>query len=285
MTNILEAIVNISKLEDFNIDEVILGNNRAVNMGEGLESFVKNAFSNAFGVEDKNERNNIYNKYFSYEGSKRTPPDLMLRNGDALEVKKTETLSTELQLNSSHPKAKLFSNSNLINNHCRTCEDWEIKDFIYVIGHLPKSNYLSSLWFVHGEIYAADESVYIDLKNSVSELLESSDYLSFSPTNEIGRINAVDPLKITNLRVRGMWLLQPPYKAFDYVHEYDKTAKFQTIAILSTEKYFSYPLESREKIETDENISIKNIQVNNPNNPVDLIEAKLITLKLKIDKI
>ena len=249
-------------------------------MGEGLESFIKNAFSNAFGIDDKNEKNRIYNQYFSYEGSKRTPPDLMLRGGDALEVKKTETLTTELQLNSSHPKAKLFSNSTLINKHCRTCEEWEIKDFIYVIGHLPKSNYLSSLWFVHGEIYAADESVYIDLKNSVSELLESSDDLSFSPTNEIGRINAVDPLKITNLRVRGMWLLQPPYKAFDYVHEYDKTAKFQTIAILSTEKYLTYPSESRVKIEADENITIKDIKVNNPNNPVDLIDAKLITLKL-----
>src|SRR5690554_4651306 len=280
MTNILEAIINISKLENLDIDEVILGNNRAVNMGEGLESFVKKAFANSFGITDKNEKNRIYNHFFSYEGSKRIPPDLMIKGGDALEVKKTETLTTELQLNSSHPKAKLFSNSTLINNHCRTCEEWEIRDFIYVIGHLPKSNYLSSLWFVHGEIYAADESVYIDLKNSVSELLESSDDLSFSPTNEIGRINAVDPLKITNLRVRGMWLLQSPYKAFDYVHEYDKTAKFQTIAILSTEKYLTYPSESRVKIEADENITIKDIKVNNPNNPVDLIDAKLITLKL-----
>jgi len=280
MTNILEAIINISKLEDLKIEAVILGNNRAVTMGEGLEGFVKNAFSNAFGIDDKNERNKIYNKYFSYEGSKRTPPDLMLRGGDALEVKKTETLTTELQLNSSHPKAKLFSNSTLINKHCRTCEDWENRDFIYVIGHLPKSNYLSSLWFVHGEIYAADESVYIDLKNSVSELLENSDDLSFSSTNEIGRINAVDPLKITNLRVRGMWLLQPPYKAFNYVHEYDKTAKFQTIAIVSTEKYLLYPEESRLKIEGNENISIKDIKVNNPNNPVNLIEAKLILFKI-----
>jgi len=236
MTNILEAIINISKLENLDIDEVILGNNRAVNMGEGLESFVKKAFANSFGITDKNEKNRIYNHFFSYEGSKRIPPDLMIKGGDALEVKKTETLSTELQLNSSHPKAKLFANSTLINNHCRTCEEWETKDFIYVIGHLPKSNYLSSLWFIHGEIYAADENVYIDLKNSVSDLLQSSDDINFSPTNEIGRINAVDPLKITNLRVRGMWLLQPPYKVFDYAHGYDRTAKFQVIAILSTEK-------------------------------------------------
>src|SRR5690554_102749 len=185
MTNILEAIINISKLENLDIDEVILGNNRAVNMGEGLESFVKKAFANSFGITDKNEKNRIYNHFFSYEGSKRIPPDLMIKGGDALEVKKTETLSTELQLNSSHPKAKLFANSTLINNHCRTCEEWETKDFIYVIGHLPKSNYLSSLWFVHGEIYAADESVYIDLKNSVSELLQSSDDRSEEHTSEL----------------------------------------------------------------------------------------------------
>jgi hypothetical protein len=280
MTNLLEAIINISKLENLNIDEIILGNNRAVSMGEGLESFVKNAFSNAFDIQDKNEKNKVYNQYFSYEGSKRTPPDLMIRNGDALEVKKTETLSTELQLNSSYPKAKLFANSTLINTHCRKCEEWETKDFIYVIGHLPKSNYLSSLWFIHGEIYAADESVYIDLKNSVSELLEDSDELSFSPTNEIGRINAVDPLKITNLRVRGMWLLQPPYKTFDYIHGYDRKVKFQTIALLSCEKYLSYPAESRLKIEDDKNITIKSVQVNDPNNPVNLIDAKLITFKL-----
>lgn len=77
-----------------------------------------------------------------------------------------------------------------------------------------------------------------------------------------------------------MWLLQPPYKAFDYVHEYDKTVKFQSISILSTEKYLSYPIESRLKIEKDENIIMKDIKVKNPNNPVNLIDAKLIVFKL-----
>jgi len=42
----------------------------------------------------------------------------------------------------------------------------------------------------------------------------------------------------------------------------------------------SYPANSRIKIETDNNIKIKDIKVNNPNNPVDLIDAKLITFKL-----
>ena len=44
MTDILKAIHNISKLENWNIEEVILSSNRAISMGEGLESFVKNAF-------------------------------------------------------------------------------------------------------------------------------------------------------------------------------------------------------------------------------------------------
>ena len=282
MTNLLEAILNISKLENLAIDNVLLGSNRAVSMGEGLESFVKHAFANTFTIVDKNEKNKIYQHYFSYEGSKRTPPDLMLKGGDALEIKKTEQLSTEIQLNSSHPKAKLFADSSLINNHCKNCETWHTKDFIYIVGHIPKStSTLSSLWFIEGGIYAADERVYIDLKDSITTLLENSDELQFSETNEIGRINAVDPLKITHLRVRGMWLLQPPFKVFNYVHGYDNSAKFQTIAILSNQKYQSYASESRSKIENDHRISIKDIQVNDPNNPARLIDAKLITFVLK----
>ncbi len=51
----------------------------------------------------------------------------MIKNGDAFEIKKTEVLSTEIQLNSSHPKSKLFKTSTLINNHCKNCETWEEK--------------------------------------------------------------------------------------------------------------------------------------------------------------
>jgi NgoPII restriction endonuclease. len=78
-----------------------------------------------------------------------------------------------------------------------------------------------------------------------------------------------------------MWLLQPPYKAFDYIHEYDNSAKFQVITILSKEKYLSYPEKSRLNIENNNTILIKDIKVKNPNNPVNLIEAKLITFKLR----
>lgn len=98
MTNLLEAIINISKLENLEIEEVLLGKNRAVNMGEGLESCVKNYFANTLGNHSEKEKIEAYSTCFSYESSKRTPPDLMLKSGDALEVKKTESLTTELQM-------------------------------------------------------------------------------------------------------------------------------------------------------------------------------------------
>lgn len=281
MTNILEAIYNISQLDSLIIDDVTVGSNRLISVGEGLETFVKNALANTLKITDKSERIKKYQEVFSYQGSSRTPPDLMIRNGDAFEVKKVEALTTDLQLNSSHPKSKLFSSSKMINKHCRDCEDWKEKDFIYTIGHLPKgTKTLSSLWFVDGSVYAADEKVYLNLKNSLTESIEATPNIDFSPTNEIGRVNNVDPLKITNLRIRGMWLLQAPYKVFDYVHGYNKDRKFQCFCILPSSKYDSFPNESKSKIESSDIITITKIEILNPNNPSKMIDCRLIKISI-----
>ena len=284
MTNILEAIVNIANLPNLEVNELTFGNNRATNVGDGLEVFVKDAFSNTIATIDKVDKINKYSEIYSYEGSQTRPPDLMIKSGDAIEVKKTETISSELQLNSSHPKSKMISTSHLINKHCRECEDWSEKDIIYAIGHIPKnSKKLSSLWLIYGSIYAADEDVYTGLKSIITESLENTADINFSETKELGRVNYVDPLKITNMRIRGMWLLQPPVKVFDYVYQYEKELKFQLIAIIPLEKYNSFPLESKTKIEddVDETLNITDIKVKNPNNPVNLIDCKLITVKIK----
>lgn len=282
MSNVLEAIYNISNWVDLSIQDITSGNNRANNVGEGLEAFVKNAFANTFAETEKAARLTAYAEVFSYQGSKRNPPDLMLRAGDAIEVKKTESLTTELQLNSSPPKAKLFASSSLITEHCKTCEPWTEKDFIYVIGHVPKKskNQLSSLWFIDGSIYAADEQVYTSLKEDLTTNIEAIPNVDFSPTNEIGRVNGVDPLQITNLRIRGMWLLQAPFKVFDYVHDYSNAYSFQCIAILPENKYLNFPEESRNKIETSQEIVVTDIRVQNPNNPVAMVPCKLIKYHL-----
>lgn len=283
MSNILEAIIGIANLPQLDVQQLTFGNNRANNVGDGLEIFIKDAFSN--NLNEINEENKIqsYSRIFSYEGSLTRPPDLMLRGGDAIEVKKTESIFSELQLNSSHPKAKLFSSSTLINSNCRQCEDWIEKDIIYTVGHIPKnSRVLSSLWMIYGNIYAAEEDVYTGLKTIITDGIQANQNINFSETNELGRVNFVDPLRITNMRIRGMWLLQPPVKVFDYRYRYSPDLKFQLVAIIPEDKYYSFPIESRERIEAGniDFLDISNVEIKNPNNPVDMVLCKLITLRV-----
>lgn len=282
MINILDAIFNISQRDELEIKDITFGNNRANNMGEGLEAFIKDSFANMFDEPDKNKRNLKYKEVFSFQGSKRNPPDLMLRNGPAIEVKKIESLTTELQLNSSHPKQTLKSDSSFITKKCVECEEWTEKEFIYVIGHIPKkTNRLSSLWFVYGDIYSASEETYLSLKNDIATNIDEMPDVEFSETNEIGRVNKVDPLGITNLRIRGMWLLQPPFKVFDYIHNYENGKRFQCFAIIPKSKFVSFPTESIERLEQSEGLTITNVNVNDPDNPVGLIECKLIEFKVE----
>lgn len=282
MTNILDAIYNIAQRDELEIKDITFGSNRANNMGEGLEAFIKDAFTNMFDQPDKNKRNIKYKEVFSFQGSKRNPPDLMLRNGPAIEVKKIESLTTELQLNSSHPKQTLKSNSPFITKKCVDCEDWSEREFIYVIGHIPKNtSRLSSLWFVYGDIYSASEETYLSLKDDIATNIDEMPDVEFSETNEIGRVNQVDPLGITNLRIRGMWLLQPPYKVFDYIHNYENGKRFQCFAIIPTSKFNSFPDESINRLEETEGVVITDVNVNDPDNPVDLIECKLIEFKVE----
>lgn len=283
MSNILEAIIGIANLPQLDVQQLTFGNNRANNVGDGLEKFIKDAFSNSLTETDEENKLQAYSRIFSYEGSLTRPPDLMIRGGDAIEVKKTESITSELQLNSSHPKAKLYSSSSLINKYCRECENWDEKDIIYTVGHIPKnSKVLSSLWMIYGNIYAADEDVYTGLKSIITDSIQANQDINFSETNELGRVNFVDPLKITNMRIRGMWLLQPPVKVFDYRYKHDARLKFQLVAIIPENKYYSFPESSRNLIEAGnvDYLEINSVGIKNPNNPVEMVPCKLITLKV-----
>ena len=219
---------------------------------------------------------------FSYLGNTNNPPDSILRGGDAIEVKKIENKSSSLALNSSYPKAKLYSNSSMITDACRNCEKWEEKDIIYAIGTCSKENKLTSLIFIYGEDYAAENKIYENVKTKIKLGIETIGGLDFSETNEIGRVNRVDPLGITYFRIRGMWGIENPIKVFDYIYKSDNTKQFNFMALINEDKYNSFlnkgELEDLEKKIKD--LEIKNVKIKNPNNPAQLRSAKLITFKI-----
>lgn len=280
MINILEAISNIVDNPVYTIRNHYSGRIRVNNIGEALETFVKDAFVNVIQSEDELEKMRRYNEEFSWLGNQNNPPDIMIRGGDAIEVKKTQAANSDLALNSSYPKSTIKSDSTLIIPACRTCEEWIEKDLIYCVGHTTDDS-LKSLWMVYGSIYAASHDTYNIIKQKISDGIKEIPHVELAETNELGRVNRVDPLGITNLRIRGMWSIQNPRKVFNYLHTPSTTA-FELVAIIPLLKYDGFPADSKKRIEgiANPNLSISDVKVKDPNNPANLINAKLIVFKV-----
>lgn len=278
MTNILEAICNIVNHKNFAIREFYSGRNRANSMGEALENYIKDAFADTFDSDDEQSRLKTYNEEFSWLGSQNNPPDIMIKGGDAIEVKKTQSANSSLALNSSYPKTDLRHTSPMITSECRDCEEWTVKDLIYCVGHTSDTN-IKSLWMVYGSSYAAKHETYQRIKTTISDGIKTIPDVVFADTKELGRVNQVDPLGITNLRIRGMWQIENPRKVFNYLHE-PTDKDFELVCVIPVEKYNSFPNESKSKLEgiTEKGFSIEDKQIKNPNNPAKLIDCKLIKL-------
>lgn len=283
MSNVIKAFVNIVNNYQTTVNHVTNGNNRANNMGEGLESLIKDAFAGTTNEANEQNRLEIFSTLYSYSGNKNNPPDLILRNSDAIEIKKLESHNTAIALNSSYPKAKLFSDSTMITTACRSCETWTQKDMLYAIGNVPKNtNQLKSLWLVYGDCFCADKEIYERIKDTISNGISSIPDVEFTETNELGKVKKVDPLGITDLRIRGMWHIENPTKIFSYLYRYDNTKSFQLICLMKREKYESLPLEDRELIENfdNKNVGVVDVRIKNPNNPVQLMDGKLLVFKI-----
>jgi hypothetical protein len=280
MTNILEAISNIVENPVYNIKSLYSGRNRVNNVGEALESFVKDAFVNCIRTESEIEKLEKYNEAFSWLGNQNHPPDIMIKGGDAIEVKKTQSANSDLALNSSYPKSTVKADSTMITQACKTCEAWTEKDLIYCVGHTTDDS-IKSLWMVYGSIYAANHETYQIIKQKITEGINEIPNVELAQTNELGRVNRVDPLGITNLRIRGMWQIQNPRRVFNYLHT-SSSVVFEVVAVIPTSKYNSFPIASRQKIEAKVNADflIHDVKAKDPNNPANLIEAKLITFKV-----
>lgn len=278
MSNILTAIKAIVENTSMFIADIQDGNqNRATQMGDALENYVKNAFANCLG-QNKQSVIQARNRTFSYIGNSTNPPDAMLKGSDAIEIKKLASLGTsQLQLNSSYPKNKLHSNNPKICNACRECENWGEKDMLYVVGQVNGEE-LQNIFFVYGDLYCDSHEVYENVENVIKEGLESLEEVELAETNELGRINKVDHLEISDLRVRGMWLIKSPFQHFDYLTEEITDYTFKLVAIIPENKYNSFNnVSSFEEFCTRNGVKISDKDIENPQNPASIIKSKLIT--------
>src|SRR5574344_1158769 len=277
MVNILTAIKNLIDNPIIELTSHYSGRNRANGVGDALEKFTKDLFANTLLETDEYQKTLKYNEVFSYQGNQNNPPDIILKDGDSIEVKKVQGNANALALNSSYPKSKLYSSSTMITEACKNCEQWSEKDIIYIVGNTDDSK-LKSLWFVYGDCYAANKSTYERVKNTIIDGLHSIPNIELAPTNELGKIKKVDPLGITDLRVRGMWSIFHPVKVFDYLPKMNLNNNFKFYCVMREEKFNSFSEIDKNAILLiqDKNFKISDLKIKNPDNPAELMNIKFI---------
>lgn len=280
-SNILKAIMNLVDTPHYKLRETYQENhNRANSMGDALEEYIKDIFSGTYNIQNQKDRLERISEVFSYLGNNSNPPDAMLKNGDAIEVKKIETNNSALALNSSYPKHRLYVDSNMISSACKNAENWKEKDIIYAVG-VVNNDKLLNLSFVYGLDYCASEETYTKVKTKIKDGVECIPGVEFAETKELGRVNKVDPLGITYLRVRGMWGIENPWTVFNYIYKKDSKKEFNFFALINKEKYLEFSNEDREEFEVfaknRDLLHISEVKVKNPDNPAKLNDAYLIT--------
>src|SRR3989344_1491577 len=283
--NILRAILNIVEFGENDLKSYASTYLNRINaVGEQLEFYIKDAIASSFKLPQA-QKQSIYSKIFSYLGNQNNPPDMIIKNSDAFEIKKIETPYASIALNSSPPKDKLLVEDIRITDDCRSCEDldWREKDIFYIIGN-AKKGVLKSLFFIQGTCYAADhkiyEKVHEPIKLGVDKVLDSLN-LESGETVELGKVKRVDPLGITELRIRGMWGIENPLSVFEDLCPLNEQNKFSLFALMRKEKYNSFSAKDIKDLESDKKISVRDVKIRDPNNPAKLVEAKLITFVIK----
>ena len=287
-TNILRAIVTVVNSGIPNVIDYYRSENRINSVGDALELFAKDIFANSVTITDLNDKKEAHREVFSWGGNANNPPDFMIRGGDAVEVKKITSATARIALNSSYPSAKLQVDSPMILEDCRNCENWTEKDNIYFIGCITgqtqEERRLSSLWLVYGDCYAAKKEVYERIRNTITSGIRQIHGVELSHTKELARVNKVDPLGITNLRVRGMWDITHPIKVLNYLNiSIDLNKSFQMYVLMRKSKYYSFSIEDIEILERYRKsgvIEIRDIEIIDPNNTMKKIETKLITYEI-----
>ncbi len=278
--NLLTAIRSIAEFKNNDLKDYFATYPIRINqVGEQLEYYIRDAICGSFSTKDALAHSR---GVFSYLGNQNNGPDIIISNGDAFEIKKIENLKASLALNNSYPKDRLYRDDHRITQECRNIDggNWATKEIFYVIGVAEKTK-IKHLFLVHGRCYAAERAVYETKAGRLKQGIDtffSSEGWETRETTELGRINRMDPLGITNFRIRGMWEIENPVRVFSYLYTVVERRTFSLVAVVTKDKYDCYPEEDRLALEANRDIQSKTVNVKNPNNPAQLIPAQMVTL-------
>lgn len=267
--SLLDMVTTYAEMESPSLDNVYDSSIAINSAGERLEYFVKDLLAGSIdkdGVEDKTAS---HKRCLSWLGSQNHPPDLMIRGGEAIEVKKTRNKHSKLQLNSSTPRTKLRADMKRVNSDCQSCEDgiggWTEKDMVYVIGSRVSKQRVGFLWVVYGDCWCDESNVYNEVTDSIEEAISenppANGNLDMSG-NELAKVKNVGQGMGAELRARPMWSIPHPAKMFSqYVENYEQKLEDgqPMFVVLPEERFSQEPEELIEEVTSDDSISVTHV--------------------------
>ena len=136
---------------------------------------------------------------------------------------------------------------------------------------------LKSIFFIYGDLYCDANEIYDNVEKVIKNRIQTIDGFELADTNELARINNIDHLGITDLRVRGMWIIKSPFNYFEYLIGDQRDSSFKLVALIPEEKYKSFDnVEEFENFSEEYGIDIVDDEIEDPQNPANLINVKLI---------
>ena len=296
--NIIDAIGTLIKRKPFYLDDPYSSENPNVSARYwSMEEYVKNLFADSFDAKDMDERSSRRVEVFSHFGNSTNPPDLILRGGDAIEIKNMyiperiaatfftyflestyDLKYSPLILNTVYPRQKLYADDMMVTNACRKAETWAVKDIIYAIG-ASRGKQLTHLCMVYGSDYCASARHYENILAEMRVRLKDIPNLHKTWSERyLGRICEVDPTGATYLELRNMWYLENPWSYFRDVYRPNPSAGFNFMCIINDEKF--YRLKNGNKLlawaEICPQLKVELVRIKNPDEPAQKRDALLI---------
>ena len=258
----IDWFLELSKMTSYLLPNTSTQGNRINDVGAKYEEFVLQGYKSM----------NANSSPFSYIDHSNNPPDFMVMNGEALEVKKFKAgkAVSRIALNSSFPKDILHSSSPLLTAECKNCEKWTQKPHVYQLAKCSATS-IEDMFICYGTCLAANQDKYIRLFKSVKDGVGKIH--GNSPGNELGKFKKIDPLNRTSLRVRGMWEIETPWKAFGHLlsprpKNYTKSFRLLTLKSDFEILYNSNTLPN--------GVFRKDVLIDDPNNGAKMLDAVLL---------
>tara|TARA_Y100001936_G_C16048845_1_gene656432 strand:- start:1108 stop:1971 length:864 start_codon:yes stop_codon:yes gene_type:complete len=278
-TNVIKSFINIVQSDLTSYESSINPyKNRIQIQGERFEVFIKNSFANTFQISDVSKVEQIYSEFFIHQGSANHPPDLIIRNGDSIEMKKNESkLSSNIALNSSWPRTKLYSYDEKLTKKVSNLIPKGGIDNLYAVGTYNKKNILNQLLYFYGDCFYKNTNFYRDKYSQIQKKLSEFD-LNKKSSKELGGISNFDEIDRSSLRIRGMFQAKNPMIIDTIKNLLPSSQNFQMILIMRESKYQTINNLDKTELENlnSQYIIIKNIDLIDPDNSKKHLDVKII---------